>query len=139
MYVLEVCVWFTPLMYVLTVCVWFFDFPYNRKLRASIRSKLIVALSVNQILFLIVFVAGVESTDSSGYCQAVAVFLHYFLLSTFCWMASSSYLVFVKIIIVVHVMSAKFIQEAVIFSQGMHRSLSFMLLSTFHSAVLFFL
>ena len=111
----------------LTVCVWFFHFPCNRKLRDSVRSKLIVALSVNHILFLIVFLAGVESTDSSSYCQAVALLLHYFLLSTFSWMASSSYLLFVKIIIVVHVLSTKFVQKAVVFSQGMHRFLTFML------------
>ena len=98
----------------------FVFFCHHRSLRDSIRSKLVIGLSANHILLLIIFLSGVEETDDAGSCRAVAILLHYFLLATFCWMASSSYLLFIKIVLVMHAMAGNYVQRAAIFSQGDH-------------------
>ena len=91
---------------------------FLRKLRNSVRSQLVMALSVNHVLLLIVFLSGVEATGKSGPCHLVSLLIHYFLLSTFCWMACSSYLLFFKIVVVVQVLAGNYVQGAALFSQG---------------------
>ena len=52
------------------------------------------------MLLLIVFLIGIEKTSNTKSCLAVAVLLHYFILTTFSWMgveAASLYQLFVKV------------------------------------------
>ena len=52
------------------------------------------------MLLLIVFLIGIEKTSNTKSCLAVAVLLHYFILTTFSWMgveAASLYQMFVKV------------------------------------------
>ena len=52
------------------------------------------------MLLLIVFLSGIERTSNKENCRAVAVFLHYFILTTFMWMgveAANLYQMFVRI------------------------------------------
>ena len=52
------------------------------------------------MLLLIVFLTGIERTPNTRNCRAVAVLLHYFILTTFFWMgaeATNLYQMFVKV------------------------------------------
>ena len=52
------------------------------------------------MLLLIIFLAGVEETSPREGCQAIAALLHYFILTTFFWMAVEGmnlYRCFVKV------------------------------------------
>ena len=52
------------------------------------------------MLLLIMFLSGIERTSNKENCRPVAVFLHYFILTTFMWMgveAANLYQMFVRV------------------------------------------
>lgn len=48
---------------------------------------LCVTLVISQVLFLV----GINRTEVVGVCRGIAIALHYFLLSAFCWMLVEGY------------------------------------------------
>ena len=89
-----------------------------RKLHSSEHSQLVAGLSVNIICLLVVFLAGIERTENRIICQAVSILLHYFLLSTFCWMAALSYEIFRKVVVIWWTDIKYYLTKAIVFSQG---------------------
>ena len=90
-----------------------------RKMRSSDKSKILVGLSINLISLLVILIAGLERTKDRDSCRAVSLLLHYFLLSSFCWMACTAYMLF-QIIIIVFLSDADHrLLKMAIFSQGM--------------------
>lgn len=72
-----------------------------KHLRSGRGQQVLVNLSVAMICSAILFLVGVERTESYGGCIAVAVLLHYFILVTFMWMLVEGvlqYLRFVKVL-----------------------------------------
>uniref|UniRef100_A0A7M5XNR7 Uncharacterized protein n=1 Tax=Clytia hemisphaerica TaxID=252671 RepID=A0A7M5XNR7_9CNID len=57
------------------------------KLRRKLPPKILINLSVSLSAVLIIFLVGAEKTEPRIGCQVVAGLLHYFILTTFCWMA----------------------------------------------------
>lgn len=49
---------------------------------------------------LLVFVIGIDRTESFGGCVAVSVLIHYFTLAAVMWMGAEAVLMFQKIVIV---------------------------------------
>ncbi|XP_032783700.2 uncharacterized protein LOC116921485 isoform X4 [Daphnia magna] len=72
----------------LLILTTFAIFPTWRK---PLGHKFLVQLSAALVLLLIIFVAGVDRVDNSKGCRVTAIFLHYFLLATFCWMTIEAY------------------------------------------------
>jgi len=58
-----------------------------RNLRRKLPPKILISLSISLSAVLIIFLAGAEKTEPRIGCQVVAGLLHYFILTTFCWMA----------------------------------------------------
>ncbi|XP_057312510.1 uncharacterized protein LOC130654023 isoform X2 [Hydractinia symbiolongicarpus] len=91
-----------------------------QNLRKKLPPKILICLCFSLLILLIVFLAGVEQTDSDGGCKAVAVLIHYFTLSTFCWMAVEGlnlYRCFVKIF--KKGSATKFLKKASLFAWGL--------------------
>ena len=94
-----------PILYALHGCecisVFQVDFFFpSRKPRSKLTGKILILLCTSLMLLLIVFLSGIERTSNKENCRAVAVFLHYFILTTFMWMgveAANLYQMFVRI------------------------------------------
>lgn len=56
------------------------------KQKYRIARIVLMHLCANLCVALLIFVFGVEATEHETQCTGVAVLLHYFLLTTFCWM-----------------------------------------------------
>ncbi|XP_021930378.1 uncharacterized protein LOC110834968 isoform X3 [Zootermopsis nevadensis] len=72
-----------------------------RKWRSYLDSKIVASLSLSLFVMYLVFVTGFTQTSSKLVCISIAATLHYFILSSFCWMfveAFHNYLKFVKVI-----------------------------------------
>jgi len=59
--------------------------------RKPLGHKILFQLSAALIFLLLTFTFGVDSTQNVDVCRLVAIFLHYFLLSGFCWMTIEAY------------------------------------------------
>ncbi|XP_066919637.1 adhesion G-protein coupled receptor G2-like [Clytia hemisphaerica] len=71
-----------------TLLVYVFFSKINRKLAP----KLLICLSSSLLILLIIFIIGAERNAKTYHvCQLMAVLIHYFTLSTFCWMACESF------------------------------------------------
>ncbi|XP_065910329.1 adhesion G protein-coupled receptor L3-like isoform X3 [Dysidea avara] len=56
-------------------------------------------LSIALLIGLIVFVSGVETAvNSLAWCKVVAILLHYFFLSVFCWTLCEAILIYIKFV-----------------------------------------
>ena len=66
----------------------FFDFS---KINKKLAPKLLICLSTSLLILLVIFVVGAEKKSNYHVCQLMAVLLHYFTLSTFCWMACEGF------------------------------------------------
>jgi len=91
-----------------------------RELRKKIPQKLLLSLCISLLLLLIIFLAGAEQTSPRVGCQIVAGLLHYFILTTFCWMfiqATNLYRSFVRVFN--KGSSTRFFIHASIFSWGL--------------------
>jgi 7 transmembrane receptor (Secretin family). len=61
------------------------------KINRKLAPKLLICLSSSLIILLVVFIIGAEQTEHLHVCQLMAVLIHYFVLSTFCWMACEGF------------------------------------------------
>lgn len=79
-----------------------FFFCPRRKLRRDYPSKILMNLSTSLLCLNMVFLLDgwLASLDTHWLCMSVAIFLHYFLLTTFTWMGLESihmYIALVKV------------------------------------------
>lgn len=80
----------------------FFLFPSHRKLRRDYPSKILMNLSTSLLFLNMVFLLDgwLASLKTEWLCLSVAIFLHYFLLTSFTWMGLESihmYIALVKV------------------------------------------
>ena len=61
------------------------------KINKKLAPKLLICLSTSLLILLVIFVVGAEKKSNYHVCQLIAVLLHYFTLSTFCWMACEGF------------------------------------------------
>ncbi|XP_047126735.1 adhesion G-protein coupled receptor G2 isoform X1 [Hydra vulgaris] len=57
-----------------------------RNLRKKLPQKILICLCISLMGLLLVFLIGAEKTSPRQHCQIIAAALHYFILTTFCWM-----------------------------------------------------
>lgn len=74
----------------------------HRKLRRDYPSKILMNLSTSLLFLNMVFLldSWLSTMENDGLCKAVAIFLHYFLLTSFTWMGLESvhmYIALVKV------------------------------------------
>ena len=69
-------------------------------------------------LLLIVFVAGINSTNNILGCQIVAVLLHYLTLVTVLWMGIEAYNLYLQIVKVMAIYQRRFMLKAVLVGWG---------------------
>lgn len=67
---------------------------------------------------MIVFVAGINRTESRAGCITVAVLLHYLVLVTWMWMGAEAVLIFQKLVIVFIKVSTKYLVAVSIICWG---------------------
>ena len=96
-------------------------FLFFRKVRNKIPGQILLNFCIALSLTLIVFLAAAERsrTSSLAACRSAAIFLHYFLLAAFFWMAVEAfnmYMSFVKIFSKPH--HFKFMLKCCIFAWG---------------------
>ena len=58
-----------------------------RELNKRLAPKILISLCSSLLALLVVFLVGIERTKNSLVCHTVAALLHYFMLTTFIWMA----------------------------------------------------
>ena len=92
----------------------------DREIRDNKQSNIIVGLATALLGVLILFVAGIDKTGNPDACRAVALLLHYFLLSSFCWMAVEAYNLYVRLIKVFDAHISHFMLKVVAFAQGIN-------------------
>ena len=76
------CCWFSACKYLLGSIVLVF-----RELNKRLAPKILISLCSSLLALLVVFLVGIERTKNSLVCHTVAALLHYFMLTTFIWMA----------------------------------------------------
>ena len=90
----------------------------HRKFRSKDVTKFHVQLALSMILFLVVFVAGINRTENRAGCITVGVLLHYLILVTWMWMGAEAVLLFQKLILVFKKTTTIFIIIVSIFCWG---------------------
>ncbi|KAI9558880.1 hypothetical protein GHT06_015669 [Daphnia sinensis] len=95
----------------LLILTTFAIFPTWRK---PLGHKFLVQLSAALVLLLIIFIAGVDRVDNSKGCRATAIFLHYFLLATFCWMTIEAYHQYQRLVKVFGTYMPRFLLKATV-------------------------
>ena len=58
-----------------------------REVNKRLAPKILISLCSSLLALLVVFLVGIERTKNSVICHIVAALLHYFMLTTFIWMA----------------------------------------------------
>ena len=74
--------------------------PCFRKIRSRDASKYHVQLSLALLGMLLVFVVGIDRTETFGGCVTVSVLIHYFTLVAVMWMGAEALLMFQQLVIV---------------------------------------
>lgn len=80
--------------------------------------KLIVHLSLAIISLLTTFVVGVDNFENIHACRATAIFLHYFLLTAFCWMTVEAYYQYQRLVVVFQVYTPRFLLKVSMLAWG---------------------
>ena len=110
-----------------------------RKLRQKDVSKFRIQLCCALIGMLLVFVIGIDRTESFGGCVTVSVLIHYFTLVAVMWMGAEALLMFQKIVIVFVRITTRYIIAVSIICWGMFAwDITFMftsMCSLYHSVV----
>ena len=89
-----------------------------RAMRSFDHSKILVGLSLNLMALLITFIAGLESTSRPDDCRAVALILHYLLLSSFGWMAGEAVTVYRRLVKIFGSYISHYLVKLAILAQG---------------------
>ncbi|XP_033101222.1 adhesion G-protein coupled receptor G2-like [Anneissia japonica] len=83
-----------------SLCLTVFTFLSNKKFRKSVPKQILCQLCLSLLGLYIVFLAGIDRTESNTGCIVAGALLHYFLLSSIFWMsvqAVNMYILFVKV------------------------------------------
>ncbi|EGD77907.1 hypothetical protein PTSG_09542 [Salpingoeca rosetta] len=83
---------------VLTVGVYL----WYKRLREDLGRIIVMHLCVTLTISLLCFAFGIEETSHTDTCTAIAIVLHYFLLSAFAWMVVEGYHLYSTFVVVFH-------------------------------------
>jgi len=72
----------------------------HRELRKRRPSKVTVNIYANNILAFLIFLTGINKRSETVGCVVSATLLHYFLLTTWCWMATYAHLLLKSLVVV---------------------------------------
>ncbi|XP_074662603.1 adhesion G-protein coupled receptor G4-like [Tubulanus polymorphus] len=92
-----------------------------QKLRKSNPSKVLINLCASLLFLNLCFVIGSLATSNSDNlpgCKTAAVFIHYFLLSSFAWMLIESFYMYMALIKVLNTYISRFMLKAMLFGWG---------------------
>ncbi|CAH1255346.1 ADGRG7 [Branchiostoma lanceolatum] len=90
-----------------------------KQLRQTRPQHILTQLSIALLATLIIFLAGIDATNSPVGCTVVAFLLHYFLLAVFMWMAVEAFNMYLAFIKVLGAHVSKFFLKAAIFAWGL--------------------
>ncbi|XP_053386553.1 uncharacterized protein LOC123538400 [Mercenaria mercenaria] len=89
-----------------------------KHLRNGRGQQVLVNLSVAMLCSSIIYLVGIDRTESYGGCIAVAVLLHYFILVTFMWMLVEGLLQYLRFVKVLGTYIPKFMTKSMIPAWG---------------------
>lgn len=95
-----------------------FTFIAFRTLRNSRHRQILINHCVSLLLLYIVFLGGIDSVATDLICKAVAILLHYFLLTTMFWMAVEAHNMYMFLVKIFQRDVRHFILKASIFGWG---------------------
>ncbi|XP_047126733.1 uncharacterized protein LOC100198789 isoform X1 [Hydra vulgaris] len=75
-------------------------FALFRKLRQKLPQKILICFCVSLMGFLLVFLVGAEKASPRLGCQIISALIHYFILSTFCWMLVEAFNLYRSFIVI---------------------------------------
>ncbi|XP_066300054.1 uncharacterized protein [Branchiostoma lanceolatum] len=90
-----------------------------KQLRQTRPQHILTQLCIALLVTLIIFLAGIDATNSPVGCTVVAFLLHYFLLAVFMWMAVEAFNMYLAFIKVLGAHVSKFLLKAAIFAWGL--------------------
>lgn len=90
----------------------------NRQLRKGRGQQTLLNLSLALLCSMVIFLAGMERTDSYYGCITVAALMHYFLLVSFMWMLVEGFLQYLRFVRVLGTYVPRFILKASIPAWG---------------------
>ncbi|CAI9743664.1 adhesion G-protein coupled receptor G6-like [Octopus vulgaris] len=93
---------------------------YFKTLWKVMASKILVNLCISLAATYLIFLAGFKaySTEITAVCKAAAALLHYFLLTSFIWMAVEALHIFLGVVVVFNIYQSSFIKKCSIFVWG---------------------
>ncbi|XP_029652320.2 adhesion G-protein coupled receptor G6-like [Octopus sinensis] len=93
---------------------------YSKTLWKVMASKILVNLCISLAATYLTFLAGFKaySTEITAVCKAVAALLHYFLLTSFIWMAVEALHIFLGVVVVFNTYQPSFIKKCSILVWG---------------------
>ncbi|XP_036369832.1 adhesion G-protein coupled receptor G6-like [Octopus sinensis] len=93
---------------------------YSKTLWKVMASKILVNLCISLAATYLTFLAGFQaySTEITAVCKAVAALLHYFLLTSFIWMAVEALHIFLGVVVVFNIYQSSFIKKCSILAWG---------------------
>jgi 7 transmembrane receptor (Secretin family)/GPCR proteolysis site, GPS, motif len=102
-----------------SLCGVFLTALINRKWLKGPGQKMLLQMSIALALLMIMFLVGTNAkTDESECFAVVGFFLHYAILSNFCWMLVAGYLQYYRLVRVIYSRSPKLILKAAIVGWG---------------------
>ncbi|XP_076803242.1 uncharacterized protein LOC143447172 [Clavelina lepadiformis] len=87
----------------------------RRKLKAS---QIFLQVCGNLMIVYILFVAGVDRAENGEACTAITALLHFFLLTSWCWMAVYSHDVYVSLVQIFRDVTYHFMLKRCLFAYG---------------------
>jgi G protein-coupled receptor 64 len=101
---------------------WLLSF-YFRKIRRDYPSKILIQLCAALLLLNLIFLldSWIALYNTRGFCIAVAVFLHYFLLVSFTWMGLEAFHMYLALVKVFNTYIRKYILKFCIVGWGMYK------------------
>ena len=113
---------------------------FFRELRKKLPPKILLSLCISLIALLVVFLVGAERTSNKVGCRIIGAFLHYFMLTTFLWMAvEAENLHHMFVTVFKRRSQAKFIGLASLIAWGKYLSLTLVCASCLHTVWKFLL
>uniref|UniRef100_F6RGC9 G-protein coupled receptors family 2 profile 2 domain-containing protein n=3 Tax=Ciona intestinalis TaxID=7719 RepID=F6RGC9_CIOIN len=88
----------------------------HRDTRNRRPAKILLNICSNLLIAYFIFVVGVSQTSNRTGCKVVAVLLHYFFLTTWCWMSVYSYDMYMSLVKVFHKSQHQFLQRTSLFA-----------------------
>ena len=84
--------------------------------------QVLVNLSVAMFCSALIFLVGVDRTESKAVCKVVAALLHYFILVSFAWMLVNGLLQYLRYVKLVGTYIPQFMVKSMITAWGRYRT-----------------